>query len=119
MTTDTSQNIIAALDELLNAERKALLHGDLDAITRLLEQKEALIGRLGAMEDSEQAALTKLQGKVARNQALLDGALRGIRMVASRMSALRQIRKTVETYDEKGCKTVLKGMHESNVEKRA
>ena len=116
---ETAQDIMDALDDLLETERKALLAGDLDIITRLLHDKEMLIDRLNTMEHGAYDSLRALHEKVTRNQALLDGALQGIRMVASRMGALRRIRKSVETYDEKGVKSALRGLGKSSVEKRA
>ncbi|MFY9237854.1 MAG: flagellar protein FlgN [Roseovarius sp.] len=119
MTVETSQTLIDTLDDLLEEERKALLDGDLDAIGRLLSRKEALIDALNALTPAGQPNLTRLQGKVSRNQALLDGALEGIRKVAARMAAFRKIRKTLETYDQSGRKTTIQGEVEHKVERRA
>ena len=119
MVTDTPQDIINSLDDLLEKERAALLEGNLDVITRLLDEKESLIDRLNGCTPTEQDALDNLRGKVTRNQALLDGALQGIRAVANRMSTLRRIRKSLDTYDEKGRKTTIHALRENKVEKRA
>ncbi|MBZ8117527.1 flagellar protein FlgN [Roseovarius sp. LXJ103] len=119
MTAETAQTLIESLDDLLEEERKSLLDGDLDAIGRLLSRKEALIDALNAPTLAGQPNLTHLQGKVIRNQALLDGALEGIRKVATRMAAFRKIRKTLETYDQSGRKTTIQGEVECKVERRA
>ena len=58
------------------------------------------------------------QGEVCPT-ALLDTALEGIRAVADRVSALRRVRDTLETYDQTGRKTTFESMHKGRVEKRA
>ena len=119
MTDDTMQALIDRLDTLLEEERRALLAGDLDAIGGLLSQKERLIDALNAATPGAQHDLGPVQDKVARNQALLDGALQGIRKVAARMAAFRKIRRTLETYDESGRKMILQADVDHKVEKRA
>ena len=119
MTIETAQDIISRLDELLELERTALMQGDLDKIPILLEEKECLVEQLNGQAAGESADLQDLQLKVERNQALLDGALQGIRKVASRMAAFRRIRRSLETYDESGRKQTIQGEVERRVEKRA
>jgi len=50
---------------------------------------------------------------------LLDGALEGIRRVASRMAAIRQVRRSLATYDETGKRRTIDGTMAHNIEKRA
>jgi hypothetical protein len=119
MTDNTAQDLINKLDSLLETERTALLAGDLETIGRLLEQKEKLIDRLNMIEPQNQQALEGLHDKVTRNQALLDGALQGIRKVAARMAAMRRIRRSLETYDESGRRQTIDGEVLHKVEKRA
>ena len=116
---DAALVILSNLDELLDRERAALLEGDLDGISRSLREKERLIDMLNALPPSAELRLTSIRHKVQRNQVLLDGALEGIRSVAERLSALRRIRDTLETYDQTGQKTVLDGLRPGRVEKRA
>jgi hypothetical protein len=82
-------------------------------------RKEALIDALNAQDPGAKTDLVSLQGKVNRNQALLDGALQGIRKVAGRMSAFRKIRHTLETYDKTGRKQSIQGEVDHQIEKRA
>lgn len=117
--SDKAQDIIDALDDLLEREREALLGGDLDSIARLLEEKEALFDRLNALSQDTSPDLSALKGKVQRNQALLDNALKGIRAVAARMSAMRKIRRSLDTYDESGNRTTIEGHKAAQLEKRA
>ncbi len=119
MTHDASQKIIDRLDDLLDLERAALLHGDLDKIPVLLDKKETLIDALNTLGPEDRHNLKDIQAKVERNQVLLDGALQGIRKVAARMAAFRKIRRSLETYDETGRKQTIQGEVVYKVEKRA
>jgi flagellar biosynthesis/type III secretory pathway chaperone len=111
--------MVDQMDRLLDEERHALLDGDLEAIGALLTRKEALIDALNALTSGGAKDIKGLQGKVLRNQALLDGALQGIRTVAGRLAALRKIRRTLETYDRSGQKSTISDIIEHQVEKRA
>jgi flagellar biosynthesis/type III secretory pathway chaperone len=108
-----------ALDDLLEAERAALLSGDLEKLTRMFEGKEALINALNDAEHADLEALQTLDGKLKRNQQLLDGALEGIRSVARRMAALRRIRGSLDTYGSDGKKQSITIDADPSVEKRA
>jgi hypothetical protein len=119
VNNSTAQNLIERLDDILDHERAALLKGDLDTIMRLAPAKEALIDALNGTADAEEADLEGLQGKVTRNQVLLSGTLQGIRKVATRIAALRRIRKSLETYDASGRKQTIEGEIDHQVEKRA
>ena len=54
-----------------------------------------------------------------RNQQLLEQALLGIRSVAQKLSDLRQARKSLDTYDNRGRKNRIEADPDSSVEKRA
>ena len=119
MTNHRSDELFDALDDLLESERAALLSGDLDKVGRLLETKESLIEELSRIEAFEAQALQELQGKMKRNQDLLDSALEGIRAVAGRLAALRRVRTTLDTYDAKGARKSIDVDKEGSLEKRA
>ena len=108
-----------ALDDLLEAERQALLSGDLVKLAEMLPAKEALMNALNDDWQTNLPALIELDGKVRRNQLLLDGALEGIRDVAKRMSALRQMRNSLETYGSDGKKQNIEIAADHSVERRA
>ncbi|MFT6024920.1 MAG: flagellar biosynthesis/type III secretory pathway chaperone [Ascidiaceihabitans sp.] len=113
------RNTIDALDDLLEAERAALLTGDIDQIGRLMEQKESLMETLNEQEAIDRTELEKLNLKVERNQELLNSALDGIRAVARRLATMRRIRKTLDTYDAQGRKSSIVLHQEQSVERRA
>ena len=118
-TPNTQDTGINALNILLDAERAALLKGDLESIADLLPAKEALIGTMNDTPPDDLAAVQALGGKVRRNQLLLDGALEGIRAAVPRMSAMREIREGIETYSADGQKYRIATDTDSSVEKRA
>jgi len=119
MTERKPQDMIDRLDELLDRERLYLLEGDLEEIAPIAAQKEELIETLNGLAPAEAPDLGSLQDKLARNQMLLDGALQGIRKVATRLAALRRIRRSLETYDASGRKQTIQGEVAHRVEKRA
>ena len=113
------QDTINALDDLLDSERRALLEGDLEEISRLMIRKEALIESLNDQEAIDRAELDDLNTKVQRNQELLNSALDGIRTVARRLAAMRRIRGSLDTYDAHGKKRAIDLNTNRSVEKRA
>lgn len=119
MTNESVQALIDELDELLDSEKKALVHGDIDGVNRLVSQKEYLIESLNAQDGLDRMNMSQLHQKVTRNQALLDSALEGIRAVATRMSELRRVRGGLETYDKRGRKRHFGIPNSVQVEKRA
>ncbi|MFL4469464.1 flagellar biosynthesis protein FlgN [Tateyamaria armeniaca] len=108
-----------ALEDLLDAERAALLVGKLDDVSRLHPQKERLIAVLRDHASEDRDRFKGLHHKVERNQVLLDSALNGIRSVARRLSAIRQVRTSLDTYDSLGRKKSVDLRPSGSLEKRA
>ncbi|MCE8507083.1 flagellar export chaperone FlgN [Ruegeria pomeroyi] len=119
MDTEELDDLIAALDELLELERGALVRGELEQLGRMTEEKERLVDRINAAPDLRRDQLGSLHLKVTRNQALLSSALEGIRAVAHRMSELRKVRHGLETYDSAGHKQRYVTSAKTRLEKRA
>jgi len=123
-TDDAGRNaearaVIDRLDSLLEAERRALLAGDLGSIATILARKEDLIDKLGRLDRAAAPGLAALEEKAARNQALMDSALGGIRRTAARMAAFRRIRRSLETYDRSGRKTEIRDGATGSADRRA
>ena len=116
---EEAQTLIDAMDDVLDRERAALVSGNLDAVSRLLQEKEALIDGLNALGEKDTETIQPLHDKLTRNQALLSSALQGIRLVANRLSALRRIRQSLETYDKAGKKSSLGEVSQNRLERRA
>ncbi|GAB4295462.1 MAG: hypothetical protein Kow0058_13040 [Roseovarius sp.] len=119
------QAALARLDDLLERERGALLAGRLERLPALLEEKTALLAALAGAGDAaapgpeRQHLLTALGAKAARNQTLLEAALRGIRAATGRIAALRQTRRTFETYDRAGRRRPIGDDAAARLERRA
>ncbi|MFK7834741.1 MAG: flagellar export chaperone FlgN [Sulfitobacter sp.] len=118
MTQNKTNKTVSELADLLDAEREALLAGDLEKLNDLLVPKEALIDAMGDLHKPDAETLDALGTKVERNQLLLDGALEGIRAVATRMAKLREVKGTLETYGADGKKRDIPLQAESSVEHR-
>lgn len=119
MSERSTIDIVHALDDLLEEERSALLSGNLDTIARLVARKEELIDELSVLDHEEHEGMRALAIKVNRNQQLLEHAMEGIRGVASRLSEMRRLKNTLDTYDAKGTKQEITINRERNLEKRA
>ena len=119
MTPESTTGTLTELNDLLDAEREALLQGDLEKLNALLVPKEALIEAVNKTAQSDLPALRKLDSKVRRNQLLMDGALEGIRAVALRLARLREVKGALETYGADGKKHDIIAAPDSTVERRA
>lgn len=109
----------AKLDALLEQERAFLIEGDLEGLGTLLPLKEQMVDILLREDGTDREMIQPLAGKLERNQLLLDGALDGIRAVAARLAALRQVRSALDTYDAQGRKNSVLTPTKPKVEKRA
>jgi hypothetical protein len=109
---------VTRIHTLLESEREALLSGDFDRLNGLMLEKESMVAEL---EDAglDQAALSSLQPKLERNQALFDRALAGLRAVTMRMATLSEVRKTLQTYDAAGRRQNIQNHQETKMERRA
>ncbi|MCR9127615.1 MAG: flagellar export chaperone FlgN [Rhodobacteraceae bacterium] len=119
MTDDTPQDLIDMLDDLLDEERSALVAGDLERIGRIVARKESLVDALNRIDAMQAQDIAGLQEKFRRNQSLLNEALAGIRAVSQRMTALRRVRASLDTYDSNGRRQSFADAQIPSVERRA
>ena len=63
MTHDISDAVVDELDDLLEAERIALLSGNLDEVQRLFERKTRLMDQFGSVERSDADAVQSYIGQ--------------------------------------------------------
>ncbi len=108
-----------SLDLLLEQERALLLEGDLEGLGTLLPYKEAVIESLLQQTGWKRDVITPLEQKLQRNQLLLDGALDGIRIVAARLAALKQVRSALDTYDAQGRRRSVETEKKGTLERRS
>ena len=119
MTTASIDQLVEDLDHLLDAERQALVSGDIDELARLHDTKEELVSKLNALDSLEAGNLQGVRNKMSRNQDLLGSAMAGIRAVADRMAELRRVRQSLATYDRDGKRHQIATPTEQKLEKRA
>lgn len=119
MTDQSADTILEALEDVLEAERQALLAGDIEGVKRFLDRKESLIEQFAGVTTNKTIKLQNVKTKLERNQELLDQALRGIRSVANRLQALRRVRRSLDTYTADGSKHTVDLTKSSTLEKRA
>lgn len=106
------------LQNLIEAERAALLAGDFDRISDIMEEKQALVDGLDG--DSLGAeALDTVRDGLRRNHELFDEALAGLRNVAARLGDLNRVRKSINTYDSLGRKRQIDAPAVKRLERRA
>ena len=89
------------LEELIERERRSLIAGNLEAVARLAEAKDALLVRLTRGE-IEREALKRLRRDLRRNNELMAAAGSGIRAALRRLRAEREGAPELTTYDRSG-----------------
>ncbi|PIE16230.1 MAG: flagellar biosynthesis protein FlgN [Rhodobacterales bacterium] len=105
MQTDPKRLTDSLLD-FLEKERRAILAGNLNEMKRIAAEKERLMSRYQSVQP-DQKSLENLREKIARNQALLTAALKGIRAVTVKLGALRGGQIQMTTYNKDGQHMVL------------
>ncbi|MCT4557792.1 MAG: flagellar protein FlgN [Pelagimonas sp.] len=114
----TDKEIKFRLETLIDEERNALIKGDFDRISELMEEKQALASDLERHRFSPNE-LAPLKRGMRRNQELFDQALAGIRNVAARLGDLSRARRSMDTYDSEGRKYTIEAPTDHRLEKRA
>jgi flagellar biosynthesis/type III secretory pathway chaperone len=96
---------LAALQDVLEAERAALLSGRLQDVIPLAERKLALIGSLQAIPGNR-ALPEDVSASAKRNAALLEAAARGIKSALARIEDIKSAAITT-TYDARGARLTI------------
>ena len=104
------------LIDLLDAERKALLNGDLPAAVAMSDRKEALAAKLDSETPDEDLA-KKVRDRAKRNAALLGAALKGAQAAREKITAILAA-KPFTTYGSDG-RSVSLGQGGGAFERRA
>lgn len=101
MKTDAS-DALAALTAVLEAERRALLAGDLAALTGFVAQKTALLETLQEARSDNRGDVAALRSAVEQNLKLIEEAKAGVSSVVSRVKELSRVRTGLDTYNSAG-----------------
>jgi len=92
---------VTDLMTLLDAEAKAILAGRYSVLDDLAARKTALFDAL-QREPSPPGDLRRIARLLARNQAILAAAIRGIGAARVRLADMRAVRDGLQVYDESG-----------------
>lgn len=92
---------LQALKALLDREYEVLLTGALDQIAAITAEKEALLRKL-PQESASPAGLQKVSSDLARNQALLVSAQKGVKAAELALNRLDQAQRETVFYDRSG-----------------
>ncbi|SNS11346.1 hypothetical protein [Antarctobacter heliothermus] len=114
----TDQPIAERLKSLLESERAALLEGNFDRLSDLMEEKQALAEAL-AHRPLATGDVSPLREGLRRNQELFDHAMAGIRNVATRIGDLNRARRATDTYDAHGKRQTIDAPATKRLERRA
>jgi flagellar biosynthesis/type III secretory pathway chaperone len=90
-----------ALEDLLDRERKAVLGGRFDVLERLAAEKERLVQTV-SRNGTGPNALMRLKSASERNSRLLDAMRAGVAAAQRRVSAMKNQKVSLQTYDAAG-----------------
>jgi len=94
-----SNRAVARLTRLLEAEKAALLAGDMEAVAVLAVEKEELAKGFNSANSDE---LRQLSAPLERNRVLLSAASQGVKTVLTALQAQRAARTSLSSYDSSG-----------------
>lgn len=94
-----ARDSLKGLSDLLDQERKALLSGDLTALSGLSRRKELMVQRLASEADA--AELMRLEAKLTLNGELLAAAAEGLKAGIARLRVIATP-PALSTYDGRG-----------------
>lgn len=109
--------LLEHLEQLLAAEKLALMTANYDALAPLELQKSDLLQAL-SKETNSKKALRKIRDQIDANQALLAAAISGIGAARKRFDALNNVQNNLTVYDQSGQMNVVPARN-SAFEKKA
>jgi len=98
MRYSASGRLADELEDLLDAERRILLCGNLDAINRLTKQKTRILDS-PHLKVNNAETLQRIRCKAQRNAVLLAAAMEGVKAAVARLGHLRKGPAPLDTYD--------------------
>ncbi|MEM1362016.1 MAG: hypothetical protein AAGF94_09910 [Pseudomonadota bacterium] len=101
--SDTNTVAVEEIEDILDAERDALISGDLDSIDSFAARKADLLAEISEQHTALAPEIYKrLSEKALHNQNLLFGAARGIAAVRQRLLDIQNVHCGAGSYDRKG-----------------
>lgn len=104
------------MSRLLDSERDILLGGNLQALSKISKEKEAMIPNMRTLDP---AARLRLKSSVDQNHALLGAAMRGLRGAIRRINMIGGASAPLQTYGANGNRSSLQQPRKRDLEKRA
>jgi hypothetical protein len=105
--TATQDELVLALEKLLDQERANILAGGLEHFAKFTQMKAAMTERLLNGPAPDPDTLLRVRNKAAKNQRLLGAAVRAIRSVNGRLQAIGGQNKPLNTYTQSGARQQL------------
>lgn len=97
--TDSTDQLIDELTELLRVERDTIRNGEFDALTQLADRKLSV---MDALSGTPARKLLQIQAMAHENRKLLEAALIGVRSAQLRLKAIRAATHSYQSYDQSG-----------------
>lgn len=119
MDSEAPQGLLDDLLARLEADRAAILRGDLAALEGSALAQEELIEALQAGPPPKPEALVRLSAAARHNGALLTEAMTGLRDVAARVAVLERLRDGFDTYRADGAARRIRGGAQAQLHRRA
>lgn len=94
--------ILDQLGQLLDAEKRALLAGDLDTLEEFASQKTTLIDEIEQSDLFSPELLVDLLAKFREHDRLVRAAQAGVEEAIARLDAQRSARSELQTYGHDG-----------------
>ncbi|MBE0413771.1 flagellar export chaperone FlgN [Yoonia sp.] len=92
---------VKQLQEVLEAERKAICSADFDSLADLAQSKAQIFAAF-AHSDPDLDQIAKVNRQFAENQTLLAAAIAGVKTARDRIALLQKVRDELGVYDQNG-----------------
>lgn len=102
MNRTSSGSLAKELETLLDQERENILAGGIERLATFTQEKVQVMECLLLEGAPEAEILARIRMKASRNQRLLAAAVRAVRSVNGRLTAIRGQRKALSTYTNTG-----------------
>ena len=103
------------MTRLLERERTLLMGGNLEALSEIAKQKEAMLPNVRTLNADAQA---RLRASADQNHALLGAAMRGLRGAIRRIKAISGAGAPLQTYSASGARSALNEPRKRDFESR-